>query len=105
MKIDSSFLTSNRVGPALMQTQESEPASRNTGFAGGFENIFNDLWDATSELSDISRAKRADLVTGNLDSLPELMVASEKSGLMFDFNMSVRNKVMDAYQEIMRTQI
>jgi len=34
-----------------------------------------------------------------------MMIASEKSSIMFELNLNVRNKVIDAYQEVMRTQI
>jgi flagellar hook-basal body complex protein FliE len=33
------------------------------------------------------------------------MVMAEKAGLAFDFTLQLRNKVLEAYQEIMRTQI
>ena len=107
MKIDNSFFESNRIGPAsaLIQTPETGKENTNAGFAGGFENIFNELWEASSDLSAASRAERAKLLTGTQDNMPGMMIASEKSSIMFELNLNVRNKVIDAYQEVMRTQI
>lgn len=103
MRIDNSFFAANRIGPTIMQS--IAPEDTNTGFAGGFEKIFQNLWDATNELSDESRAYRAQLMMGTLDDYSGMMIASEKSSTMFELNLAVRNKVIDAYQEIMRTQV
>jgi len=73
MKIDNSFFESNRIGPAsaLIQTPETGKENTNAGFAGGFENIFNELWEASSDLSAASRAERAKLLTGTQTICPE----------------------------------
>lgn len=42
---------------------------------------------------------------GLTDNLHQVMIASEKAGLALQFTMQVRNKIMDAYQEIMRMPI
>jgi len=103
MKIDNSFFAASRLGTSLITPVEEE--NENTGFAGGFEKIFADMWQASEELSAESRADRALLMIGQLDDLPGSRVRSEKSGIMFELNLNVRNKVIDAYQEIMRKQI
>lgn len=38
-------------------------------------------------------------------SLSDVMVAKEKAGIAFEATIQVRNKVMEAYQEIMRMQV
>ena len=38
-------------------------------------------------------------------SLPEVMIAKSKAGLAFEGMVQVRNKMIDAYQEIMRMQV
>jgi flagellar hook-basal body complex protein FliE len=34
-----------------------------------------------------------------------VVLAGEEAGLAFDLMLSVRNKVVEAYQEVMRTQV
>jgi len=70
-----------------------------------FKNILTDLMEASKEASAESREKTAQLLTGTLDNLPEYLIAGEKSSIMFDLNLAVRNKVLDAYSEIMKTQV
>ena len=107
MRIDNSFLASNRIGPSLeqMNINKAEDESEKKGIAGGFEKIFDDLWNATAETSSESRADTARILTGELEDLPGMMVTGEKSGIVFEYNLTVRNKVIDAYNEIMRTSI
>ena len=39
------------------------------------------------------------------DNIHQVMIASEKASIALQFTMQVRNKIMDAYQEIMRMPI
>jgi len=83
MRIDNSFFAASRLGTmgtSLITPVEKE--SENTGFAGGFEKIFADMWAASSELSTASREDRALLMIGQLDDLPGSRVRSEKSGII-----------------------
>ena len=107
MKIDSSFLATNRIGPTLeqMTVNKAEEEGEKKGIAGGFEKIFYDLWNASAEASAASRADTAKIMTGELDDLPGMMVTSEKSGILFEYNLTVRSKVIDAYNEILRTSV
>jgi flagellar hook-basal body complex protein FliE len=45
------------------------------------------------------------MVTGEASDLHEVMVAVEKARTSFDLLMEIRNKTLEAYREIMRTQV
>lgn len=45
------------------------------------------------------------LAMGLTDNIHQVMIASEKASVAMQFTMQVRNKIMDAYQEIMRMPI
>ena len=108
MKIDSSFLASNRIGPTLEQmyiNKSEEEEGEKKGIAGGFEKIFDDMWNASAELSSASREETAKLMINEMEDLPAMQVAGEKSSIMFELNLTVRSKVIDAYQEILKTQV
>jgi flagellar hook-basal body complex protein FliE len=98
MKIDNSLFVASRLSNTLSQTTPKEKSS-------GFGSILNDLMEASSEASAASREKTAELLTGSLDDLPAYKVTGEKSSIMFELNLTVRNKVIDAYKEVMNTQI
>lgn len=46
-----------------------------------------------------------DLALGLTDNVQQVMIASEKADMALQMTMQVRNKIMDAYQEIMRMPI
>ncbi|WP_168198284.1 flagellar hook-basal body complex protein FliE [Crassaminicella thermophila] len=42
---------------------------------------------------------------GQIDNIHEVMIAAEKSEIALQFTIEVKNKVLDAYKEIMRLQV
>ena len=62
-------------------------------------------------LHEVNQAQhRADdavrrLATGETDNVHQVMVALEEASISLQFSLQVRNKVIEAYQEIMRMQI
>jgi len=45
------------------------------------------------------------LILGETDNLHEVMIANEKADLTLNFAIEVKNKIVDAYKEIMRLQV
>ena len=57
--------------------------------------------------ADVKRAEDlpADMVTGRVDDFHEVAVQLKKSEIGFRFAMEVRNKLIDAYREVMRMNV
>ena len=49
--------------------------------------------------------KMQKVATGESNNISEVMIAAEKADIALKLMMSVRNKMIDAYQEIMRMQL
>jgi len=100
----SQLLTQLRVAAAQAQSEPVKPAEQ----AGGdnFSSLLTESIDKVNELSSESGALKKAFETGdpNVD-LPQVMIASNKAGLAFDAMVQVRNKVVEAYQEIMRMPV
>lgn len=45
------------------------------------------------------------LLSGENKGIHETMIALEKADISFQLMMQIRNKILDAYQEMMRTQV
>ena len=103
MRIDNSFFAASRLSTPVKPLNDNEKNENDV--TGGFKNILDDLMEATRETSAASRAETAKLMTGTMEDFPEFMVTGEKSSITFELNLAVRNKVIDAYQEIMRTSV
>lgn len=68
----------------------------------------NTLTEALKEVNDMQlNADKAieDLVTGKTKNIHQTMIALGKAELAFKLTMQVRNKVIEAYQEVMRTAV
>jgi len=66
------------------------------------------LKDSLAEVNDLQvQAKNAaeDLVTGRGGELHDVMIQLKEAQVSFEMVMAVRNKVIDAYQEVMRMQV
>lgn len=63
-------------------------------------NALGDVNDLQLQASDLNTK----VVAGELDYLHQATAMSEKATLALQLTIQVRNKVVEAYQEIMRTQ-
>lgn len=61
--------------------------------------------DSVNQLQVTADQKQQELATGGDVELHDVMLASEKASLAVDLTMQVRNKLVDAYQEIMRMSV
>lgn len=66
------------------------------------------LTDALSQVDALQKnadAASLQLATGQVDDLSSVMVAIEKASLSLSMTVATRDKVLDAYNQIMRMQI
>lgn len=79
------------------------------GQPSGFEEVLSMTKNAVSNVNDLqqeSSALKAAYVTGDSNvSMSQIIVASQKSKLAFEGLLAVRNKILDAYKEIMNMPI
>jgi len=57
------------------------------------------------ELEKQSKAVAEDFAAGKTDNIHEVMIAAQKADIAIQFTLQIRNKILDAYNEIMRMQI
>jgi flagellar hook-basal body complex protein FliE len=89
------------VNPLSIPTE----ARTRTGTEGGFSDA---LFNAVAEVNTLHQnADKAvlNVQAGHTDSLHEAIIALEKADVSFRTMMTVRNKMIEAYQEIMRMQV
>lgn len=70
-----------------------------------FTNYLTDAISKVNDLEKTSDAYKTKLASGDLENIHEAMIASQKAEVSLLFMMEIRNKVLDAYREIMRMQI
>ncbi len=99
--------TIERPASVLKPTVE-EVGTENPGnpiMAESFETVLSRALEPVNNLQLQSADLDAKLASGNLEYVHQAMVMAQKASLALDFTMQIRNKVVEAYQEIMRTQL
>jgi len=75
---------------------------------GGTKNFGEFLTEALGEVNNLQHqsAKASfDLAAGKLQDVSQVTIAAEKASIAIQLTMQVRNKMIDAYQEVMRMQV
>jgi flagellar hook-basal body complex protein FliE len=89
-----------RILPAELDTSATGKAAGK----GEFLDTLREAMDRVEELHGDAEGKVADLAGGNGMDVHSAMIAVEKADLSFQLMMQVRNKIVQAYQEISRLQ-
>jgi len=91
-----------------IQSLPSVPGSTNseesTG-GGSFGEILSNALNAVNQSQKSSEQMSNLLASGKIDDLHTVMIESQKAELMLQFTLQVKNKILDAYTEIMRMQM
>ncbi len=96
----SDFKVYNNI-PRMMPAPTGSPAQQPGGSFG------NMLKEAIQQVSDVEKGSQGELqkFLSNESDLHSVMISLEKADLSFQVMMQVRNKIVQAYQEIMKTQV
>jgi len=73
--------------------------------ANGSGNFFEELVSKVGDLQSQADSKIKNMVTGESRELHEVMLSVEKANISFQFLTQVRNRAMEAYQEIMKMPV
>jgi flagellar hook-basal body complex protein FliE len=79
-----------------------------TGSSGAsptpFSDLFSDAVGQVSQLEDQAHAAVAGLMTGSGVDVHQAMIATEKASMTFELALAVRNKAVQAYQQVIGMQ-
>jgi flagellar hook-basal body complex protein FliE len=87
--------------PGLDPSRLMQPA----GNPGAFQSVLEGTIKNLQSIQDDSSAAVQKFLTGENEELHTTVLAAEKAEIAFDLGLQVRNKVVAAYQEIMRMQM
>lgn len=100
MAISSVALT-QPVTPAVTQTAATDNIKTDTSFSTMLKDAINEVND-TQAISDVYTNK---LVNGQDVELHDVMIAAQKANVTLNTALSIRNKAVEAYQEVMRMSV
>ncbi len=70
-----------------------------------FADTLNEAIMEVNTLQKVADKKMQDLATGKNTNIAEVMTATEKADIALRLMTKVRNKIIDAYQEVMKMQV
>ena len=71
----------------------------------GFKEMFQDVFQNVKETEEATKIDAYNLSIGNMDDLHTMMINAAKAEIALQTMVQIRNKVLDAYSEIMRINI
>lgn len=85
-------------------------SNRSSGSSGTkgelpFEDLVRGLIQDTSQQQFEVKDSVIDMVTGETDSIHDVVLTASKADLAFRLVMEIRNRLIASYQEIMRMQV
>lgn len=85
----------------LSNSSHSFDASESSGFSKTLAESLNQV----NELQRHADLQAQQLATGKTEDIAGVMIAMEKADIALRLMMQVRNKLLESYQEIMKTQV
>jgi flagellar hook-basal body complex protein FliE len=83
--------------PFVPPTISSSKTSAPSGFAAGLQQV--------QSLQSAADTAATGVATGSLQDIHQFTTASAKASLGVELTVALRNRAVDAYQEIMRMQV
>ncbi len=95
--------------PPIAQPKQADSAAgssfQDSTAGGSFQKMLTDAESTLNGLQADADSSINKLAAGQPVELHEAMLATEKASIAFQFAVQVRNKVIEAYQEVMRMQV
>jgi flagellar hook-basal body complex protein FliE len=85
----------------------SSALASTTGAGGGsapFSDLLTDAVGQVNQLQDQAQAAVSGLMTGSGVDVHQATIATEKASMAFELSLAVRNKAVQAYQQVMSMQ-
>ncbi len=89
-----------KVGPLLSPSENKPGISGSGSFGTVLNNLLKELNSSQVKADEALKG----FLSGQIQDLHQVVAATEEAKLMFELAVQVRNKVVEAYQEIARMQ-
>jgi len=93
--------------PNLTHLFNPEPvrAEPKLGASSGFENILTEAFRTVGKTDADDKGSALELLMGESDDFAGLLIDAQKAELSLQLALQIRNKVIDAYNEVMRMSV
>ncbi|MCS6830112.1 MAG: flagellar hook-basal body complex protein FliE [Armatimonadota bacterium] len=95
----------NTVLPGATASITGTPSSGNHDAAPSFAETLKDVFERINQTQLDSAEMTRQFASGETDDLVRVITTAEEASVALQLAVQVRNKVVEAYQEIMRMQV
>lgn len=92
-------------GLNILQNNDINSSRNNKTNGVEFGNYLKNAINNVNKLQLEAEHQSNLLALGEVDSVHQVVIASEKANVALQLTLQIRNKVLDAYNEIMRMQV
>ena len=96
----SNVISGGSLFPPIQQPVQQPAAAPSEPSSGGFSDVLSNAISQVEGLHANAQDQAAALLQGNGSDIHNVMIAVEKADIAFQLMMQVRNKIVDAYQQI-----
>lgn len=93
------------VAPIVPPVPVSPASASGSATPGAFQQIFANALQSVESAGQAASASVQNFLSGEGEELHSTILATQRAELSFDLFLQMRNKVVSAYQEIMRMQV
>ena len=98
-------LTPNIFNILTSEPTFSKPADEEELSIGSFADVLTDSIKTAAEADATDKVSAVELLIGQSDDLSGLLLDAQKAEMSLTLALQIRNKVLDAYNEIMRMSV
>lgn len=92
----------NRIEPSGIQKPQDQKGSRG---APDFAEILKEAFDKVNQVQKNAERMASDFALGKISNIHEVIIEAEKATIALRLTTEVRNRIVEAYREIMRMQL
>jgi flagellar hook-basal body complex protein FliE len=96
---------SQPITPAARPTPPGGPAGPGQADGPGFRELLQENLQQVNQLQQDAELAIEDLVSGRRTDMDGVMLAKQKADVAFSMLLQVRNKMMDAYEEVKQIRV
>ena len=82
-----------------------QPGGGTKSSSGAFQSVLSDAIHRVEQFQQNSQSSIDRFLSGEDEEVHKVALATQQAELAFDLFMQIRNKVVSAYQEVMRMQM
>ena len=91
-------------GTTPVTSHKAEKVDATQGFQSMLDSVMG-LLDDTNQLQKNANREQVAFALGETDNTHDLMIAEQKANIALQYTVAVRDRVLEAYQQIMQMQV